>query len=168
MPDPSDRHKGFGTIRDLRHDRPLAAALGDMIVAWADAERILHDIARLLTKMEYPMIHDIFARVPTFESRVKVVRALVERWAKPTPARDAVLVAIDKLSSLSKVRNRWVHGAWVKAIGEPLTVVFDARLERGKPGHRKTVKAHDVSVHVETVHKRTWDLAQIYTNLEPR
>jgi hypothetical protein len=53
MPDPGDKHKVFATIRDPKHDRALAAALGDMIVAWADAERVLHDIMHRMTKMSY-------------------------------------------------------------------------------------------------------------------
>jgi hypothetical protein len=168
MTDPSDKHKAFGTIRDLGHDRALAAALGDMIVAWADAERVLHDIMHRMTKMSYPMIADIFARVPTFESRVKIVQTVIDRWAFPDRDRDKVAAAIRKLSALSKTRNRWVHGSWVATIDRSLTVVFDNRERRGTSGHRRTVKAHDVALHVATVNERTLDVMRSYSSLRPK
>jgi hypothetical protein len=117
--------------------------------------------------MDYAMVHDMLARVPTFESRVKIVRTLVERWATPGPEADSVLEGVGKLSALSKTRNRLVHGHWVSTLERDLTVVFDFRELRGTPRHRRTVKAHDVAAHVNAVQERTIQLAKICLSLQP-
>ena len=167
MPDPSDHHKGFRSIRDLSHDRTLAAALGDMIIAWADAERVLCDITHWITKAHYPAVMDMFARVPTFEARVKIVQTLIERWTHPGKERDEVSMEVRKLSALSKTRNRWVHGAWVATLDLSITVIFDRRKAAGTPERRRTVKAHDVEQHINAVHDRAWRLIQICRTLRP-
>lgn len=168
MGDPSDRHKAFGSIRDLSHDRELASALGDMIVAWADAEGCLYDIMHRITGMSYAMINDVTARVPTFESRIKITQTLLERWAQDDQHTQALTEAVAKLAKLSATRNRLVHGSWRSTLDKSLTVVFDHREQIGSPKRRRTVKAHDVINHVNAVHSRIDDLFRLMPKLTPK
>ena len=145
MSDPSDRYGAFIFLRDLSHDRALAAALGDMIVVWAEAERNLIHIAEKVLRVNYSMVADIFSRVPTFESRIKIVRALVAEWIEPGPSADSLLKLLDRLR-----------------------VVFDMRTPKGVRARRKSVKAHDVANHVTTVRKCSDELPDLLSALQPR
>lgn len=166
MPDPSDKFGAFGTIRDLGHNRKLAGALGDMIVAWSDAERQLADIMHLLTRMSYPMTIDVLARMTTFESRTKIIKMLLENWAEPNHAASEVSKAIEGLSRLSQTRNDFVHASYVAPLDKSVTVIFDFREPAGK--RRRSLRASDVLQHVKAVHARTDQLQKLVSALRPK
>lgn len=150
------------------HDRELAIAIGDMVVAWASVDGSLHDITRKITGMSYAMVADIFARVPTFESKTRIVRTLIAEWARPGPDAEKAAAAIEKISKLSLTRNSWVHGTWAAAFtNPPITVIFDPRKPKGARG-RKTIKAHDVVQHVQTLHHRLIELQVTVQALQPK
>jgi hypothetical protein len=68
----------YFSIRDLTHDPKLALALGNMVVAWADAERALIRVFGRIAKIDYKLAVAAYYRIPTFESRVKVIRAMLD------------------------------------------------------------------------------------------
>ncbi len=97
MSDPSSKFGAFGTIRDLKHDRELAAALGDMIVAWSDAERSLMDIVVKLTGMAPTMAVDFFAQLPSFDAKIKLVRTLIFDWAEDGEEAVEAVIGLSRL-----------------------------------------------------------------------
>jgi hypothetical protein len=168
MPDPSDKHKVFESIRDLSHDRELAASIGDMIIAWAQAEQALSDIMHRITGMSYAMVLDVMTRITTFESKIKTVALLITRWCEASDDSKAVLEAVQKLSKLSATRNAIVHASYAVTFDKKLTVAFDFREPEASAHRRRVIKAHDVKAHVSLVQDRTWKLIQLVSALQPK
>lgn len=82
----------YHDLSNLNHDRSLAAALGDMVVAWAEAESVLCATLARVTGMNINMCTMGYYRIPTFESRRKYLEALMAEWnaappSKPQPFR---------------------------------------------------------------------------------
>lgn len=145
----------YTDIDNLDHAPELAEALGNMVVAWARAELILSNTLALVCGLNVNMALFGYYRIPTFEARVKFIRALITEW-ETTLDKEAIDRAIDKLAKLSATRNNWVHGAWAMDRKSPTkdTVVFNFRAAEGK-GRRKPIKAHDVNHHADAVRSRT-------------
>lgn len=123
---------GHMTISDLSYDEKLATALGNMVVVWSHAERTLMRVIWRCTGIDEQMNQASFYRIPTFESRVKYVRALLSEWQTKTYDVGAIDKAIVKLSSLAKARNEWIHGNYHRVVATNKTVRFDFRLARGE------------------------------------
>ena len=88
-------------IHNLAHDRELAAALGDMLVAWANIEKqMLIVLACILNVHPNQMLVGYF-RIPTFEARTKLIRAFLSEWETKDFDRDAIAHIISKISKLS-------------------------------------------------------------------
>jgi hypothetical protein len=62
-------------LRDLSHDPKLAEALGNMVVAWAYAEETLIFSLARVADINLNMALAGLHRLPTFESRIKFIRA---------------------------------------------------------------------------------------------
>jgi hypothetical protein len=145
-------------ISNLKHDRQLAAALGDMLVAWAAAENAL------LVAMAYVLsanLHQMqvgYYRVPTFEARTKLLRALIIEWKAKGSEKDRMSHVISKLSKLSTVRNGWVHGDWAVDKARKKTVIFDFRETASSPKRNRPGKAADVTNHIKAVRNWTMEL----------
>jgi hypothetical protein len=148
----------YDDISDVDHDPELAAALGNVMVVWAFAETALVLALSRVTGVSVIRATRSYYRIPTFESRVKFIRALLEGWSHPAFDNAAIDDAISKISSLSGTRNKWVHGVWVKRTDSNVTAVFNYRAPDDHQDRVKPVKAHDVSLHCETVRKRARDL----------
>jgi hypothetical protein len=147
-------------IKNLEHDPTLAQALGNMTVAWAHAETALVMTLSRITGISRNRAAGAYYRIPTFESRIKFIRALLTSWDGAGFDKHAIDRAVLKLSGLSRARNHWIHGVWSKSQTKPEieTVVFDFRSEDDAPDRRKPVKAADVSNHVQAVNRRADDL----------
>jgi len=104
---------GFHALTDLSHDPKLAEALGNMVIAWAYAEESLIGALSRISGMSLNKAQAGFYRIPTFESRIKFIRALITEWNTKEFNTAAIDTAIDKLSHLSSARNHWVHGCWL-------------------------------------------------------
>jgi hypothetical protein len=142
----------YNNIKSLKHDQPLAAALGDMVVAWAYAEAILIGTLTRILGSDLNTIQSGYYRIPTFESRVKFIRALMTHWKPPQGfKKDAIGREIDKLGKIAGTRNHWIHGDWCVNPNTAETVVFDHRSDASSPNRRKPVKAADVKNHCEAV-----------------
>jgi hypothetical protein len=148
-------------IGDLSHDPKLAQALGDMIVAWSSAERVL--IRTLMFVLQAPAgkATTLYFRIPTFEARTKIIRALLDEWEPPTPDYNPAEIshAVSKLAGLAVTRNGWIHSGWARALRAPReTVIFDHREKVDAPARRRPVKAADVRNHIEAVRNRTREI----------
>jgi hypothetical protein len=71
-------------LRDLSHDPNLAEALGNMVVAWAYAEETLIFSLARVADINLNMALAGLHRLPTFESRIKFIRALISEWKPPS------------------------------------------------------------------------------------
>jgi hypothetical protein len=145
----------YFSLRNLSHDDELAIALGNMVIVWAYAELSLLGALARITGMGLNMTQSGYYRIPTFEARVKFIRALVPGWTAPDKMDKAeVDDEIDKLARLSSARNHWVHGDWCCNRDESEVVIFDHRAAPDSAQRRKPVKAADVKNHIEAVLKR--------------
>jgi hypothetical protein len=151
----------FHTLRNLDHNPAIAGALGNMVIAWAHAETMLVLTLARITGIGVNMALTGYYRIPTFEARVKFLKALLSEWNTQDFDRDEIVAAIDKLSKLSRTRNHWVHGDWCANQAKTETVIFDQRSAVDAPDRRKIVKASDINHHSETVLKRTDALANL-------
>lgn len=151
--DDKKQNELFDDIWNLDHEPSIAVALGNMVVAWAHAEAGLSLALASISGMEPNMAILGFYRIPTFESRVKVIRAISAEWEPKKLDKDAILECVDRLGKLSKTRNHWVHGIWSKSRVSGKTVTFDLRAPDGPSTRQKPVKAADIETHVATVQK---------------
>ncbi len=145
-------------LPDLSHDPKLATALGNMVVAWANAESVLCGTMSRVSGININMALMSFYRIPTFEARRKFIQAMMLEWHPKDWNKVGIEKEIDGLSDLSLTRNDWVHGVWCSNKEKTETIIFDYRRAEGK-GRKKVVKDADVSNHVEAVRKRTKALA---------
>jgi hypothetical protein len=144
-------------LRDLDHDPALAAALGNMVVAWAHAETVLLGTLARVSGSRLNMIQAGYYRIPTFEARVKFLQGLITEWNTEKFDKSVISAAIDKLSKLASTRNHWIHGDWCLIVHTKETVIYDQRAALGSP-RCKPVKAADVASHCEAVIRRASDL----------
>ena len=142
---------GFHALTDLSHDPKLAEALGNMVIAWAYAEESLIGALSRISGMSLNKAQAGFYRIPTFESRIKFIRALITEWNTKEFNTAAIDTAIDKLSHLSSARNHWEHGCWLATDDYSELYVFDMRADAESDARRKPVKAADVRNHNQAV-----------------
>jgi hypothetical protein len=149
----------FYSTNNLDHDKPLAIALGNMLVTWARAEQALvQTLACVLNTDNIDMIQVGYYRIPTFEARTKYIRTLMTEWETTEFDKEAMAHIISKLGKLSVTRNGWVHGDWAVNKKHDQTVIFDFRVSHDSPDRRRPVKASDVMNHVNAVRNRTMEL----------
>jgi hypothetical protein len=154
----SDEEK-FYNLSDLKHDPKLAEALGNMVVAWANAEsKFMLVLGCILNVADIDMINIAYYRIPTFESRTKFIRALALEWKSTEFDKDAIATAIDKLARLSTTRNGWIHSLWGTSKPKNDTFIWDFRAPPDTPERRRPVKAADVTNHCEAVTRRSEEL----------
>jgi len=145
----------YGRLRDLPHDRELAGTLGDMVIAWSDAENALITIFHKIANIPWEMAVAGYYRIPTFDARTRVIRAMIREWKTDVYNPNAIDHEIENLNKLSRTRNGWVHGYWAQAHGSCETNIFDYRQEQHSAKRCLPIKAADVRNHVEAVHQRT-------------
>jgi hypothetical protein len=143
-------------LHDLSEAPDIAIALGNVVVAWARAETTLVLALSAISGMHPHMASDGFYRIPTFESRIKFIRALIQEWQPIDADKNALDKAIEKLSSLASTRNRWVHAIWTRE--EPSGQIF---IIDGRSMSRVPVKSADIVNHLHAVMKRTTDLEEL-------
>jgi len=151
----------YYALEDLSHDAKLAEALGTMVVAWARAEITIFCTFARVTDIGLNMAMESYYRIPTFESRVKFVLALIGEWKTSSYDKDAITTALEKLAKLASTRNHWVHGDWCANPNKTETVIFNHRIHTASSDRRKPVKAADVANHCATVRKRRQALANL-------
>lgn len=152
--------ESYTDIDRLDHAPDIAAALGNMVVAWANAETAMVFAFAAVCGINGNFAHFGYYRIPTFDARTKVIRAMLAEWETTKYDRDAIATAIGKLSHLSKARNEWIHAVWCKETKGTDTVVFDFRKPDGN-GRRKPVKAADIINHIIAVRARTIELRKL-------
>jgi hypothetical protein len=153
-------------VSRLDHAPDLARELGDMVVAWANAETALSFAFAAVCKTNVNDVAGAYYRIPTFESRTKVIRAFLVHFTDPRFDASAISLVVTKLNGLAKSRNKWIHGVWATDPRRKETFVLSLR--ETDPSKRRTpVKASDVHNHVEAVRARTQDLFRLLPGMVP-
>lgn len=155
---------GYYDISNLDHAPELASALGNLVVAWANAEVALAFAFAAACGINANLAHFGYYRIPTFEARTKVIRAMLLECKSTKYDTEAIFKAVTKLNGLAKARNDWIHGIWSLDRDTNQTVTFDFRAQEHK-GRVKPVKAADVLNHVEAVRARTKELRDLLPDL---
>lgn len=145
-------------LDDIEHDHEIAMALGNMVVAWTHAETMLVMTLARITSMDRNRATIGYYRIPTFEARIKFLRAILIDWKDPEYDNAAIDRAIIKLSGLSRARNHWIHCVWSRHKQTGETVIFDFRSPDGSKDRCRPVNAAAIKNHVDAVHRRTDDL----------
>lgn len=159
------RENYFDDIWDLDHDQELAEALGNLIVAWAAAESRMVWVFSRVCQLDINRANEVYHQMPTFDSRIKVLRALLVRWRTKKYRVAEITKTLATLSRLSKTRNGWVHGHWMKAEDSDRTVVVNFR-SFDQETRGKVVKVNDVLHHIEAVRDQIERLCELVP--EPR
>jgi hypothetical protein len=153
----------FGGLRDLKHDPELANALGNMVVIWSNAEQALMNLLHKMTGTPHPMATAAYYKIPTFEARVKALRAMICEWETEKFDRKAIDKTVLKLNYLSQTRNRFVHWTYLVQNGSGETFLCNYRKASGDPDRIIPINAANVRNHVEAVERRTvtlWTLLE--------
>ena len=137
----------YRPIWSASDNQDLATAIGDVILAWTQAEYDL--VAMLAAMLDIPMnrASQLYHKIPNFRGRVQVLYTLMAC----TDVFEQFRPFISKLSSLSKTRNAIVHGAFIRAV-EGLEIRRVRLDEPSESDNRSAVtKAHDIRQHADTV-----------------
>lgn len=93
--------EGYYDIDDLLdYDSTLAVALGNMVVAWARAETILVFAFSAICGIKTDMATLGYYRIPSFEARVKVLRAMISEWQTRSTIRTPLIEPLSGSTAL--------------------------------------------------------------------
>jgi hypothetical protein len=146
----------------------LARALGDMILAWQNAEYAQVDCFAAILNTEHYKASRLYQKLPNFRSRTQALLLLVELH----PAFTAIQPHVLKLSKLSKTRNGWVHGVMLMPFGgirspddlnDLRTIDLDEPSESDK--RSKPIKAGDIKNHADAVRHASASLTEALKNV---
>ncbi len=155
----------FHDIDTLKDYPEVAAALGDMVVAWANAETSMVFALAAIMGCTANMSMMGYYRIPTLEARVKFLLGLIEEWQTDKFNKEEIARTIKSISGISGTRNNWVHGIWSENRATKEIVVFNLRAREGN-GRMKPVKAHDINDHAKTLRGHAEKLKSLLPGVE--
>lgn len=145
----------YRSAKNLDHDVDLAAAIGNMVVAWAFAEMALVQSLARISGLRANVALMAYHRIPTINSRMQFILALSEDWEAGEFNKAQIRSDIEGLAGLNETRNKLVHGNWVVDSAFCETAIFNYRASL-KSGNRKmVVKINDVKNHNSAVLQRS-------------
>ena len=137
----------YHPIWSATDDQELATAIGDVILAWTQAEYDLVAMLAAMLDIPFNRASQLYHKIPNFRGRVQALYALMAC----TDGFEQLRPFIAKLSSLSKTRNAIVHGAFIRA--HDGSEIRRVRLDEPTQNDNRSVvtKAHDIHQHADTV-----------------
>jgi hypothetical protein len=151
--------KTYSILHNAINAPELAQALGDMILAWSYAERHMSTCFAVMLNSSLYKASRLYQKLPNYRSRTQALCMLIELHPEFEPIKGDVL----KLSSLSKTRNDWVHGGFIKGHGEIRAINLDEGL--GSDKRSKPIKAADITNHAKAVRERSEALNAVLKSL---
>jgi hypothetical protein len=138
----------FTDISSLAGEQEIAHHLGDLVVVWAYAESALSLTLARATGMGGNMAIAAYYKIPTFEARTKVIRALIENWKTSEFDKSQIFDLVEKLNSLSAARNKWIHGIWARnnRIKKLYTLTFRYKSKKWSPASANDIAHHNATV----------------------
>jgi hypothetical protein len=134
-------------IWSARDDEALAAAIGDVILAWGMAEWAQVGMMAAILGIEHNRASTLYYQFSNFRSRTNALNALIV----DAPAFEPLSPFVAKFSKLSKTRNEIVHGLYIQEAGTPK--IYRARMDVPRESGRRSVatKPNDIRQHAEKV-----------------
>ena len=120
-----------------------------MVVAWANAESALLWALSHAAQIDANLTLTMYYRIPTFEARTKVIRAILQDDDCKLKNREAIDEVVERLSKLSRARNNWIHGAYFSDDKNIVTV--DSRVRHDPPSRSNSIKTTAILHTVATV-----------------
>ncbi|WP_432200966.1 hypothetical protein ACRAQ7_01540 [Erythrobacter sp. W53] len=137
----------------------LAAALGDMLLAWTAAEQAQIEAMAAMLNVAHNNCMRIYQKLPNFRSRTQMLKLLIEQ----NPEFEPILTEVEAISKLSKTRNRYVHGGFIESKDEIRSVDY----EKSSGHERRSVstKPSDITNHANAVRTRAENLTGVLKSL---
>lgn len=151
----------FHRIEKLDKEPELAAALGNMVIAWSFAEQALMNAMARVTGLPLNIVLNGYYRIPTINSRTQFLIGLLEHWKMEGFDAAAISAHVLGLAKLSATRNHWIHNEWCRGKHRQKIVQFDQRAKIGSPARRKEVKVADVLNHNKAVLARCKEIDRL-------
>jgi hypothetical protein len=146
---------GFSPLAGLDDYPKVAAALGEMVVAWSRAERALVAIVMTVSGLSWEMANAALVSLPTYDARSKMICGMLKQWKTETHSPSAMLFEMKKLDALAETRERWLHSLWVQQHGKEKRIfAIDNRRGIANSERAKAVKAQDIRNHIEALNGR--------------
>jgi hypothetical protein len=144
----------YSPIKQASTAPELATALGDMMLAWTAAELAQVDAFAVLLNTSHHKASRLYQKLPNFRSRTQALLVLIELH----PDFDRIKPVVLKISSLSKTRNDWVHGSFIRSwTGDDVRAVNNDEPSES-PKRSKPIKAADIYNHANAVRGRALEL----------
>lgn len=145
----------FYALHDADKAPELAQALGEMLLAWNRAEEIQAQAMAAMLCIDLNDAIVLYQKYPNFRSRTQVIYSLIGL----RPEFEGIRTAVEKLSGLSKTRNRYVHCTFLQDADDPKSLFsIDYGELEGSPNRTKPTKAADIGNHTRAVTRRAAEL----------
>ncbi|MBE5073672.1 hypothetical protein IM511_05075 [Erythrobacteraceae bacterium E2-1 Yellow Sea] len=133
----------------LGEDAPeLARALGDMILAWTNAEERQAFAFAAMLDLNPDTAIVLYQKFSNFRSRTQSLYSLIDLHPDYEPCRKP----IEKISGLSMTRNRYVHCTYLQDEDNPQDIrSVDYSQIENTPKRSLPVKAADIKNHAKAV-----------------
>lgn len=125
----------------------LASALGDMMLAWGKAEEEQVLLFAAILQISGDKASRLYQKLPNFRSRTQALLTLIDLHPEYAVTKADVL----KLSKLSKTRNGYVHGLFIKDQASSAIRLCDLDEPYTSKARMRTTKANDVRTHADAV-----------------
>jgi hypothetical protein len=134
-------------IWSAQDDEALAAAIGDVILAWGMAEWAQVGMMAAILGITHNRASTLYYQFSNFRSRTNALSALIA----DAPDFEPLSPFVAKFSKLSKTRNEIVHGLYIQETGSPK--IYRARMDVPSESERRSIitKPNDIRQHAETV-----------------
>jgi hypothetical protein len=145
-------------LTTLKNFPEIAAALGEMVIAWANAEiGLIGALTRVSGSDNLNQMQRAYYHLPTFDTRIKYIRSLIPYWKTSTFDKDAIDKCVERIGKLAAARNHWIHADWCVDTELRRPITFNHRTSAPE-AHKTVVRAHDILNHVEAVRSRNQEL----------
>lgn len=137
----------YRPIQSAEDHPSLATAIGDVILAWTEAESIQVAMLAAMLNVPHHKGSQLYHQIPNFRARTKTLYAM----ATVTEGFDELTPFIARFSRLSKTRNEIVHGAFIQEWGG--TELRRVRLDEpiGSKNRSIITKPNDIKQHADAV-----------------
>jgi hypothetical protein len=127
----------------------LAAAIGDVILAWTEAENAQVGLFAAMLNIPHAKASRLYQKLPNYRSRTQALCALVDLDSGFAELKTFVL----KLSGLSKKRNNFIHGLYIEQWGGGDLRLVDLDEPSESPKRSGPTKPNDIHQHAQAVRK---------------
>ena len=153
--------KPYTTLRSAALSPGMARAMGDVILAWMYAESEQQQALAALIGSDPYKASRLYQKLPNFRSRTQTLLMLIEVHPEFEPIKTHIM----KLSSLSKTRNNWIHGLFLKEAAGSNLLFVDLDEPANSAKRSKPIKPADIVNHANAVRncgdRLTADLAKL-------